>query len=1098
MNNYGILTIFAILILGFSVSPALGQSNPISDNIVINEIDINPPGDDSETISEWVELYNPTNFEMDIGGWEIASTTILKKTLTISEGTTIEAGKYKTFSYTTIWFPDINELVELRDSDGIIIDQTPRINDLDNDFSSWQRIYDGYDTDSDSDWKFETSNVGLSNGKFETEQEEGTLDVTLSTDKTEYLFGEYLIISGSVSEEVFIEKPFFQVATIEIIIEGPNYYNIISLYPDLNLNYETSLGLQEVYGVTEGIYDVTVEYAGATAQTKFSVGDEIIFIEEEEENELSISFDQDSYIPGQTAFISGKTNEIIPYEGLKFTVHDPTNQQIFDGTLYPDSDGVFSTDIYMTTVSPVFGTHTITAEYSDKSAESSFLLLEEFIEDVPISLYTDKAVYGLGETVEISGRLNNLWIFSLDLEIQQVGSASITFDPLKLSKELGSVVLEGDSTFRHEFEIANNPDRFGEYRVKVSKEIGEALVFFKVVENPDTYVAGDDLPLTVYPDKSTYEIGSKISISGKVSNIQTSSSFYTNAVDIKITKPDGGDIISDTFKPTGNKPTSVTYTLTAIPDIGGNYMIQDTLFASVYDEGTFIIEASYAAGKYTASNTFTVYDPFDIDGSFQLDLNKEVFGFGEDVIVDGLIPGLSQGSGVVIVLYKPDGDIHEFGSLLDESRFSWTWTTPIAEKSQILQNERLVSTSNYGVYQAIFSTDSGSENVFFKVSPNPETDSLVVLPLEVTTDRPVYNAGETLTVSGVAQKRIQGTEGLVVQERAKIVIKDTVFPYPVIYDAFLYLDNGGRFESSFSLPIPIFLEGTYRVTANYLDFKAETLFSVDNYFVFGGDEELSLLIDADKDEYAIGDVAQITGRVNKLIYLEKVDITVVKESETQITCGSFVCGTPGTTITVVPSASGSFTYDYFIPANTDAIGNYEVLADVDFGTFNLQFNVTEKGQQPEPAAISSATRVTEKFNRIPDSIIPISVTSKTQDDLELFPRVIQGSLITTARGDESSVNLKVVSNGGVCVIGPATECLVSESTRVPGAIYKVVEIDGINYKIRYSGTDVRLEKFTILPESSDRTIPESMWNVEVLKDDQVTRFYYKITRIVLE
>jgi len=200
----------------------------------------------------------------------------------------------------------------------------------------------------------------------------------------------------------------------------------------------------------------------------------------------------------------------------------------------------------------------------------------------------------------------------------------------------------------------------------------------------------------------------------------------------------------------------------------------------------------------------------------------------------------------------------------------------------------------------------------------------------------------------------------------------------------------------------------------------------------------------------------------------------------------------------VPSVSGSFTYEYSIPANTDAIGNYEVLADVDFGTYNLQFNVTEKVQQPEPVVITPATRVTEKFNRIPDSIILISVTSKTQDDLELLPRVIQGSLFTTARGDESSVNLKVVTNGGVCVIGPATECLVSESTRVPGAIYKVVEIDGINYKIRYSGTDVRLEKFTILPESSDGTIPESMWNVEVLKDDQVSRFYYKITRIASE
>ena len=172
MNTKGLFIIFALGLLVVGTIPAFSQSNPISDNVVINEIDTNPPGDDSQNISEWVELYNPTDSEIDIGGWEVASTTILKKTLTIPEGTTIEAGQFKTFSYVKVWFPDVNELVQLRDSDGVIVDQTPTITDLDNDFSSWQRIYDGYDTDSSSDWKFETSSTGNSNGKLDVEQEE--------------------------------------------------------------------------------------------------------------------------------------------------------------------------------------------------------------------------------------------------------------------------------------------------------------------------------------------------------------------------------------------------------------------------------------------------------------------------------------------------------------------------------------------------------------------------------------------------------------------------------------------------------------------------------------------------------------------------------------------------------------------------------------------------------------------------------------------------------------------------------------------------------------------------------------------------------------
>ena len=117
----------------------------------------------------------------------------------------------------------------------------------------------------------------------------------------------------------------------------------------------------------------------------------------------------------------------------------------------------------------------------------------------------------------------------------------------------------------------------------------------------------------------------------------------------------------------------------------------------------------------------------------------------------------------------------------------------------------------------------------------------------------------------------------------------------------------------------------------------------------------------------------------------------------------------------------------------------------------------------------------------------------------MLPRVIQGSMLTATRGEEPNVNLKVTTESGLCIIGQDTDCMVSESTRSPGQIYEIVTIDDVNYKVRYSGPDVRLEKFTILPESDDATLPESTWNVEIIKEeDQVSRFYYKITRIASE
>jgi len=67
-----------------------------------------------------------------------------------------------------------------------------------------------------------------------------------------------------------------------------------------------------------------------------------------------------------------------------------------------------------------------------------------------------------------------------------------------------------------------------------------------------------------------------------------------------------------------------------------------------------------------------------------------------------------------------------------------------------------------------------------------------------------------------------------------------------------------------------------------------------------------------------------------------------------------------------------------------------------------------------------------------------------------------------------------------------------------GQIYDVVEVDGMSLNVRYSGPDVRLEKFSILPESSIEFLPNTHWNVEIIKDDQVSRFYYKVTFKTLE
>ncbi|MFQ5497157.1 MAG: lamin tail domain-containing protein [Nitrosopumilus sp.] len=1085
------LVLSVFLLLGIAV-PTYAQT---TDHVVINEVDINPPGDDAASVSEWVELFNPTDSGVDLGGWKIASTTVLKKTMTIPDGTIMGPGEFLTYSYQSVWFTDSNESVELRDENGIVIDKTPLIADIQNDFTSWQRLYDGFDSDSADDWKFVTSTAGSSNGKLVDAQDSEQLTVTVSSEKSSYLFGDVAVIRGSVSEEVFTVKPFFQPQPITVTVDGPNFNKIINLYPDLNLNFKTTLSLHQVLGINEGNYDVSVNYAGVDAHTSFSVGYELIEQTEKEDSSLSILTDKSQYIPGQSVSITGYSSEIIPFEGMKLKVTDSRGDVISSGTLYPSS-GEFTTSLFITTIDPGYGTYEIYAEYFDKSASTSFEVVEDIKEDVPISLWTDKVVYGLGEEVTISGRLNQVWVGFLDLEILQTKQFAIGSTSDSGFKIQDGVRMLGDGSFSYTFTIPDNSLRLGDYRITVSKDIGSASTIIHVSSNPEEFVIPDE-KLSLSSDKSIYDLGDVITISGFIKDPFGNSSYKTGTpVKISIYRDDGTQL-EITGVPKGTKRSttggvSVAYDFTAIPESSGNFSLSVDVSKSIFSEGNYIIKAEYLGD--IATHAVSIVDSLDLEGAI-FSLDKDVYGLGETVHLTGILPPTGENS-IDISLTKPDGTRSDSGAFVDNQRFSWTWTTPISEKYQNVKvddKERDVVKSNFGVYKIQISMASKSQNLFFKVSPDPQNDSLSTTPIFVTTEKPLYKAGEKLKVLGNVIKREQGDEGLVVPERVTIKVLDGSFPFKQLYESSVYPTQGGDFSSLFELPATIFSEGGYTVKANYRGIQAETTFSVTNDFVFGSDEELSLLLSTDKPEYHPGDIVLISGKPNKLIYLEKFDVGIVKITGNAITCGSFICGkNSGPVTTILPSPSGSFSHQFVIPDSDSSIGSYKVTVDADFETKSIQFDVVEKPSIPK------LDTIIEKENRISEQTISITSSEKTLDGEMIAPRVISGSLITPTRGDESAVNLKVSSNSGVCIIGPDADCLVGESTRKPGQIYDVVEVDGMSLNVRYSGPDVRLEKFSILPESSTAFLPDTNWSVKILKDDQVSRFYYKVTYKSLE
>lgn len=1103
MMNRSIILVFSVLFFAGILTPAFAQS---FESVVINEVDINPHGDDSASISEWVELYNPTSSDIYIGEWEIASTTVLKKTMNIPYGTIIQPGQFLTYSYDIIWFTDTNESVELRDGNGVVVDKTPAITDTKDDFTSWQRLYDGYDFDSSDDWKFVTSTTGSSNGMLVEIQDSKSVVISVSSEKPSYLFGDVAVITGSVSEEVYMVKPFFQPEQIVMTITGPNFDKIITMYPDLNLEYSTTLSLHQVLGIDEGTYDVSVSYAGIIENTTFSVGYEIIEQEIKQDEELSITTNESQYIPGQNVAIVGFASEIIPFEGMKFTVTDSAGTLISNGNLYP-TNGEFKTSIYLTTVDSQYGTYYIIAEYSDKSTATSFEVVEDFKEDVPISLWVDKEAYGLGEKVSISGRVNQAFVSTLDLEIIQTKQTSISSSGSNAGfKILDGVTLQGDSSFKYSFIIPEHENRLGAYKISVSKDIGSATIIIPVVEDPENFIASNE-PLTVQTDKDVYDFNESMNIQGFVEDPYSNSSYGTGSiVSISISHEDGSqlEILTQGKNKKISEGVVTGYTFSAIPETSGLYSIDVDITQNIFTAGNYIVKSQY--GSFTATDTFSVVDSLDLEDGAEINIDKEIYGLGETVHMTGILPPTGDNS-VSISVTRPDGTTAETGALVENQRFSWDWNVPVYEKPQKLKDDegRDVRLSNYGIYKIRVAISSESTDIFFKVSADPENDMLSTSPLFVSTEKSLYKAGERLKVSGNVIKLEQGDEGLIVTERIQIRIIDAIYRTKIIHESNVYPNQGGEFTSLFELPATIFTEGEYIVRANYLQTQTESRFSVANDFSFGGDVDLSLLLNTDRSEYYPGDAVEISGKPSKLIYIEKFEVSILQQIDHEIDCGSFYCGTnTGPVTTIRPSPSASFTHQYVIPDVPTAIGSYKVTVDADFETKSIIFNVIEKPSTPTPDIViekpstPKLDTVIEKVNRISEKVITIFTEEKTTDDITIAPRVISGSLVTPIRGDESDVNLKVSTVTGTCIIGLDADCLVRESTRKPGQIYDVVEVDGISLNVRYSGPDVRLEKFSILPESSIEFLPDVNWNVKVIKDEQVSRFYYKVTYKTLE
>lgn len=110
---------------------------------VINEFEANPSG--SDTGREWVELFNPGHTNVSLAGWTLQTVTGSVQGFPLPDDATIPRDGFYVFDDSALRLSNGFEVIELRDTDGNLIDATPALGLSDNlgDGYTWSRIGDG-------------------------------------------------------------------------------------------------------------------------------------------------------------------------------------------------------------------------------------------------------------------------------------------------------------------------------------------------------------------------------------------------------------------------------------------------------------------------------------------------------------------------------------------------------------------------------------------------------------------------------------------------------------------------------------------------------------------------------------------------------------------------------------------------------------------------------------------------------------------------------------------------------------------------------------------------------------------------------------------
>ncbi len=242
------------------------------------------------------------------------------------------------------------------------------------------------------------------------------------------------------------------------------------------------------------------------------------------EEEITVEIEDFVYDQGDEVVIEGTVDGADDGEEVEITIEGPDGSDSTEDAEIDDEEYSFTYEIDNNARE---GLYIVQVSFGSDDVYSYFKVVEDEDDD-PITVETDDDLYSAGDTVEISGFVQDPELGEDEIDIEVIG-------PNNKRVYDNTVDLDGDEFSDDDFDLDDDADP-GRYAVIVSYAGHEAVAIFEV----EGEGSGNGGQITVKTDKATYEAGDIVEMAGKVDVVSGE-----DKVSIEVIGPDNKDIVDD-------------------------------------------------------------------------------------------------------------------------------------------------------------------------------------------------------------------------------------------------------------------------------------------------------------------------------------------------------------------------------------------------------------------------------------------------------------------------------------------------------------------------------------------------------------------------